>query len=58
LRELLQRLPTNCQPAFIRGDCEWGNHPVMTELEDMGKDYLFKRKRSKGVKALIGQAHG
>jgi len=30
----------------------------MTELEDMGKDYLFKRKRSKGVKALIGQAHG
>ena len=31
---------------------------MMRELEDMGKDYLFKLKRSKGVKALIGQVHG
>jgi hypothetical protein len=30
----------------------------MTELEAMGKDYLFKLKRSQGVKALIGQVHG
>jgi len=30
----------------------------MTELQDMGKDYLFKIKRSKGVKALIGKVHG
>ena len=58
LRELLQRLPSDCQPAFIRGDCEWGNDPVMTELEGMGKEYLFKIKRSKGVKALIGKVHG
>jgi len=58
LRELLQRLPAHCQPGFIRGDCEWGNDPAMTELEDMGKDYLFKLKRSQGVKALIGQVHG
>jgi hypothetical protein len=58
LRELLQRLPSDCQPAFIRGDCDWGNDPVMTELEDLGQDYLFKVKRSKGVKALIGKVHG
>ncbi len=58
LSELLQRLPAHCQPAFIRGDCDWGNDPVMTELEGMGQDYLFKVKRSKGVKALIGQVHG
>lgn len=58
LRELLERLPGHCQPAFIRGDCDWGNDPVMTELERMGKDYLFKLKRSKGVKHLIAQVHG
>lgn len=58
LRELLERLPADCQPTFIRGDCDWGNDPVMTELEQLGKDYLFKVKRSKGVKALIGKVHG
>jgi len=58
LRQLLDRLPQDCQPSFIRGDCDWGNDPVMTELEQMGKSYLFKVKRSKGVKALIGQVHG
>lgn len=55
---LLQRLPAACQPAFIRGDCEWGNDPVMRELEAMERRYLFKMKRSKRVKALISQVHG
>ena len=55
---LLQRLPADCQPAFIRGDCEWGNDPVMRELEAIGQRYLFKLKRSKRVKALIAQVHG
>ena len=45
-------------PAFIRGDCDWGNDPVMTELEDMGKAYLFKLKRTQGVKTLISKVHG
>lgn len=58
LRQLLERLPAQCQPAFIRGDCDWGNDPVMTELEQMSRDYLFKVKRSPGVKTLIGQVHG
>jgi hypothetical protein len=58
LRALLQRLPEHCQPAFIRGDCDWGNDPVMTELETMGKHYLFKLKRSKGVKSLLSKVHG
>ncbi len=48
----------DCQPAFIRGDCEWGNDPVMSELEAMERRYLFKMKRSKRVKALISQVHG
>jgi hypothetical protein len=54
---LLQRLPADCQPAFIRGDCEWGNDPVMRELEAMGRRYLFKMKRSKRVKELITHVH-
>jgi hypothetical protein len=58
LHQLLERLPAHCQPAFIRGDCDWGNDPVMAELEEMGQNYLFKLKRSKGVKALIGKVHG
>ena len=58
LRQLLERLPQDCQPAFIRGDCDWGNDPVMTELEQMDKSDWFKVKRSQGVKTLIGQVHG
>lgn len=58
LIDLLKRLPEAGQPAFIRGDCEWGNDPVMSELEAMGQRYLFKLKRSKRVKELIAQVHG
>ena len=58
LIRLLQRLPQDGQPAFIRGDCEWGNDPVMSELEAMDRRYLFKLKRSKRVKELITQVHG
>jgi hypothetical protein len=58
LVNLLNRLPMACQPAFIRGDCDWGNDPVMTELEEMGQHYLFKLKRSKRVMELISKVHG
>ena len=58
LLELLERLPKDCQPHFVRGDCDWGNEAVMSELEARGQHYLFKLKRSKRVKALIGQIHG
>ena len=58
LLNLLNRLPTECQPAFIRGDCDWGNDPVMAELEEMGQHYLFKLKRSKRVMELISKVHG
>jgi len=58
LLSLLARLPASCQPSFIRGDCEWGNDPVMRELEAMQRGYLFKLKRSQRVKQLIGHVHG
>ena len=57
LWELLDRLPRDCWPNFIRGDCDWGVDDVMTTAEDMGVPYLFKLRKSKNVKALINTAH-
>lgn len=55
---LLERLPADGKPTFVRGDCDWGNEPVMGELESINMHYLFKVKRSKRVKELIEQVHG
>ena len=57
LVNLLDRLPEGGQPAFIRGDCDWGNDPVMTELEEIGQHYLFKLRKSKRVQQLISKVH-
>jgi hypothetical protein len=58
LVSLIQRLPTSHRPTFVRGDCDWGNDAIMTELEDLQQAYLFKVKRTKGVKQLIAKLHG
>ena len=55
---LIQRLPLADRPAFVRGDCDWGNDAIMTELEGLQQPYLFKVKRPKGVKQLITSVHG
>jgi len=57
LLEILNRLPTEQRPRFVRGDCDWGTHRVMNELEDIKQDYLFKLRKSKNVKALINKHH-
>lgn len=57
LWSLLDRIPQEHRPAFIRGDCDWGNDTVMTEAEHRGMDYLFKLRQSKYVKKLILQSH-
>lgn len=57
LIQLLRRLPAECHPEFIRGDCDWGSDPVMRQLEEMGIDYLFKLKQSNNVKKLIYKHH-
>ncbi len=54
---ILNRLPTEQRPRFVRGDCDWGTHRVMNELEDIKQDYLFKLRKSKNVKALINKHH-
>ena len=33
LVELIQNLPEDKRPVFVRGDCDWGNETVMSELE-------------------------
>lgn len=54
---LLERIPQENWPAFIRGDCDWGNDAIMTEAEQRGVDYLFKLRQSSWVKKLILQQH-
>ncbi|MCN4144747.1 MAG: hypothetical protein LC437_06770 [Thiohalomonas sp.] len=53
LTSLLHRLPLNGKPAFVRGDIAWGTDNVMTQLETIFQNYLFKLKKSNNVKKLI-----
>ena len=57
LWELLDRLPRVLWPQFIRGDCDWGVEDVMASAEQKQLDYLFKLRKSKYVKKLIGKHH-
>ncbi len=57
LWELLDRLPRSSWPQFIRGDCDWGVENVMATAEEKQLNYLFKLKKSKYVKKLIGKHH-
>ena len=53
LLELLDGLSPEKRPSLIRGDCGFGNEPVLASLETRGIPYLLKVKQTKGVKALI-----
>lgn len=57
LVKLIQSLPESKRPEFVRGDCDWGNETVMSELEAINQPYLFKVKKSQYVKSLINEAH-
>lgn len=57
LLAILKQLPLDQRPTFVRGDCDWGSNRVMSELEEINQDYLFKLKKSKNVKALINKHH-
>ena len=54
---ILTKLSAEQRPQFVRGDCDWGTDRVMSELEDIGQDYLFKLRKSKNVKSLINRHH-
>ena len=53
LWRLLDELPKECWPAFIRGDASYGNEGIMREAEERELKYLFKLKCSTKVKRLI-----
>jgi hypothetical protein len=54
---LLNRLPIDGRPEFVRGDIGWGADHIMTEMEAINQRYLFKLKRSNNVKKLIYRHH-
>ena len=53
LWSMLEQLPKDKWPEFIRGDCGFGNDSVMSDAEEIGIPYLFKLKITKNVKLLI-----
>ena len=50
---LLDRIPRNSWPAFLRGDSGFGTEAVMREAEQRGLRYLFKLRLTANVKKLI-----
>jgi hypothetical protein len=46
-------LPASHRPAFVRGDCAFGNEGVMRDCEARSLPYLFKLKQTQNVKRLI-----
>jgi hypothetical protein len=53
LKALLERMPVAQRPRLVRGDCDFGNEGIMAELEALGQPYLFKLRKSAGVKRLV-----
>ncbi len=57
LISLLNRIPAESKPEFVRGDIGWGTDNVMREMEEINQRYLFKLRKSKNVKELICKHH-
>ena len=55
LWEIIDALPLDRRPAFIRGDSSYGTDNIMTAAEERKIKYLFKLKITKYVKMLISQ---
>ena len=53
LLRLLDRLLPEQRPYLVRGDCGFGNDPVMRGLEARDQFYLFKLRLTAGVKRYI-----
>ena len=49
------RLPTHAHPWCIREDISYGSESYLTGCEQRQKDYLFKLRKSKGIKALCDE---
>lgn len=53
LWHLLENMPRNQWPKFLRGDCSYGTDAIMKTAEEKGLPYLFKLKSTANVKRLI-----
>lgn len=53
LWSLLDSLPENLRPAFVRGDIGFGNEGTMVGCEDRKVNYLFKLRQSPKIKTLL-----
>jgi DDE family transposase len=58
LWKFLDSLPPEQRPWLLRGDCGFGNEPVMREAEQRGQRYLFKLRLTANVKRAIERAMG
>jgi hypothetical protein len=47
------RLPKECHPWLVCGDSGYGNETLMSDCEARHQKYLFRLRRSTGVKQLI-----
>jgi hypothetical protein len=50
---LLDQLAPDQRPYLVRGDCGFGNDPVIREMEARDQRYLFKLRQSKNVQRLL-----
>ncbi len=55
LWELLDALPRTHWPAFLRGDCGYGNEALLAQAETRAVPYLFKLRHTAKVKLLVAQ---
>jgi hypothetical protein len=53
LWKLLDSIPRELWPNFIRGDCAFGSEPIMHEAEERNLHYLTKLRLTANVKKLI-----
>jgi hypothetical protein len=53
LWKLLDSIPRELWPDFIRGDCAFGSEPIMHEAEERSLHYLTKLRLTANVKKLI-----
>lgn len=50
-----ERLSADAQPWCVRGDISYGNEEIIAGCEVRRRDYLFKVRKSTGIKALISE---
>jgi hypothetical protein len=53
LWSMLERLPRERWPTYIRGDCAYGNEQIINEFEQRNLPYLLKLRHTKNVKELV-----